>query len=190
MEITIQQETSLIVQQAEAQKITTPEEVTIATEFLSRANKTLDALIAEEEKITAPLNQAIKAERARWAVPKKSLKETIELLRTKLSQYQTEQMRIAQDKADKIAERVSKGTLKVETAVRRIDQLDTPEEKVVTENGSLSFRPKQVLTITDLSSIPREYLVPDEDRLLTDLKSGKEIAGAKIDIIQVPVNRR
>ena len=171
-------------------KIETFEQASQATELLSHANKEMDALLQKEEKITKPALLVIKNERERWAPYKKMLKESIDLLRMKLSDYQTIESQRAAKEAQAIADRASRGTLKVETAVRKLSEIDAPEAKILTSNGSLTFRPKETLVIKHADKIPREYLSPDEDRLLKALQGGATIPGCTIVIIQVPFNRR
>lgn len=183
-------QTQTITQQSKNLQVTNVSEAKAATELLSKANKLLDTLLKEEEKITKPAREVIKAEQARWAPMKKELKEIIESSRTKLSIYQTRSIVEAQAKADKIADRASRGTLSTETAVRKLGELDTPEEQIQAENGSLSFRAKQMLKIMDPQSIPREYCIPDEVRILEALKNGTKVPGCTIEVVQVPVNRR
>ena len=171
-------------------EVNTPQQVIQATELLSHTNKELDALLQKEEKITKPALLVIKNERERWAPYKAMLKDTITLLRTKLSDYQTLETQRAAKEAQAIADRASRGTIKVETAVRKLSEIDAPEAKVLTSNGSLTFRPKDTLSIIDPLKIPREYLIPDEDRILKALQGGTVVPGCAIVIIQVPINRR
>lgn len=170
--------------------VTTPAQVATATEFLSRANKTLDALEAQETERTYRLKEQLKLEQAPFIVPKKTLKEIILTLRTKLGAYQTQAAQAAAIEANKIADRASKGSLKMTTAVKKLSEIDRPEDKVVVDSGSLTFRPKETLKITNIEAIPRGYLVPDEAAILTTLKTGKTIPGCEICVVQVPINRR
>jgi hypothetical protein len=170
--------------------VTTETEAIIATEFLSKSNVLLDKIIEEEEKITGPINAALKAAREPWALPKKTLKETILLIRGKLSSYQTASMRASEEESRLIASKLEQGKIKISTALKKMEAVEVPAEKVSALTGSLTFRPKQVLKITNESLIPRKYLVPDEEVILEHLKAGSIIAGCEIEIIQIPINRR
>ena len=83
-----------------------------------------------------------------------------------------------------------KGKLRVETAVKKIENIETPDHQVATEAGLVKFREDKVLKITDETKIPREYLVVDEKKLLEALKGGVIVPGAEIDIKMTPVNFR
>lgn len=163
-----------------------------ATELLSKVNKTLDGVKAEREKVTKPLNDALKAERARWKPVEDVLKPIVAGLREKMSAYQTALIKKQREEEEKIAARMKagKGNLKAETAIRKMGEVDAPDAKVETDDGSVGFREKKVLKITDRNAIPKQYWVVDEDLLLADLKAGATVAGAEIDVEMVPVNKR
>jgi hypothetical protein len=191
-EIEIKKEVSPLVAKAQAVTIMSADDMKEATVLLSVVNKKLDAITAEEEKVTKPLNEALKAERARWSPMKTILKDAVSVLRTKMSAYQTAETKRAQEEKARIASRIGdgKGKIKMETAVRKLDEVDSPDTKVQTDAGALTFRATPTLKITDTHAIPREYLVVDEKKLLDALKAGVSVPGAEIEVIQVPVNRR
>ncbi len=109
-----------------------------------------------------------------------------------MSVYQTEQVRIQKQEADRIASRVGegKGKLKVETAVKKIAELPVAQKEIATNIGLVQFRETKVLKITDINLIPDRYWIIDEKAILNDLKAGIEVAGAMVETIQTPVNYR
>jgi thiamine pyrophosphate-dependent acetolactate synthase large subunit-like protein len=191
--LALKSDVSPIITQADAiLTLTTEEDVKNATEVLSKLNKTLDRVDEEKSKILDPLKEAAKAEKARWEPLETAFKGAIDRIRGLLSSYQTAKIKAQKEEEDKILARTKegKGNFTAETAIRKLEAVEAPQAKVTTDVGSLAFRPKDTLKITDESLIPRRYLVVDESRLLTDLKSGLTIPGAEIEVIQVPVNRR
>lgn len=162
-----------------------------ATTLLSNVNKNLDAIKAEKEKVLKPLREAANAEKARWEPLEKVLKPLVETLRKKMSAYQTALVKKKAEDDAKLAARVGegKGKLKAETAIRKMGE-NTVQEKTETAAGSVGFREKKVLKITDEKKVPQEYWVIDEAKLMVALKAGKEVPGAEIDIEMVPVNKR
>lgn len=181
-----------IADEAMSLTIENPEVMRQAVDLLSHLNKAHDVIENEEDKVLAPLKEAMKAEKARWEPFKLRLKPAIEALRKKMGAYQTEQTRLAKVEEAKIAARVGqgKGKLKVETAVAKIDQIDRPDNAVISDAGLVKFRTDKVLKITDEKKIPDAYWIINEKDLLTDLKKGKSIPGAEIEEIQTPVNFR
>lgn len=181
-----------LVAQAESTEIKSAEDMKTATTVLSDLNRYIDTLVAKREEITAPLNLALKNARAMFDPIEKPAKAAKDELRSKIAEYQTEQMRIAEEEEEKIAARVKagKGNLSAETAIKKMEGIERPDRKVETESGSLNFRPTKKLKITDALLIPRHYLVVDEKLLLEDLKKGVAVYGATLETVMVPINYR
>ena len=161
-----------------------------ATEYMSKANKFLDALKKDREAITKPINDSLKAIRAKYKPTEDKLTAIIENIRSQMTIYQTEQLRLKAEAERKITDRVEKGTLKMETAIKKIENIEVPANKTTTDLGSVSFRATPRLKITDEKLIPREYLTINEGAIMNALKANITVPGAEIEIIQVPVNRR
>ena len=191
-EISIAKEVSPIVSKAVELKIVDSETLKVGVELLSVLNQWNDKITAEKERVTKPLNEALKAERSRWKPVETQNSEAIEHIRDEMSKYQTEMVRKQKEEEQKIANRVreGKGGLKIETAVKKIEALDVPDKEVATEAGLVQFRETIILKIIDISLIPREYFELDESKLLKDLKAGKQVSGATTETLQVPVNYR
>lgn len=192
-EITIAKEISPMVVKAEAYEITTPKDAEGANEMLSQLNLTLDRVEAEEAKVLRPLLDAEKAERARWKPMKDQLKPAIATLKSKLGIYQSEAIQAAQDEAERIAARVGegKGHLKPETAIAKMEAIDTPSASIATASGSLAFRATPDFEVMDLSLLPIEYHLADEIAIRKNMKeSGPKLPGVRYFTRQVPVNSR
>ena len=186
----ITKEVSPIVLKATSLKITDTITLSQSAEFLSQCNKYLDGITSEKKKITDPINAALKEVRLRYKPVEDNLNEAITSLRTEQSRYATAER--AKQLADetKIAARVAKGTLKIETAVNKLSVMDKPENQVTTDNGMVKFRDKQTLKITDITKIPRQFLIPNESAILESLKAGNKVGGCEIEILSIPVNYR
>jgi hypothetical protein len=197
----LEKEVNPLNQQARALTIASPQELTEAASMLTTLNKSLDRLTAEKEKVTKPLNAALKAERARWKPLEFVLEDAIAVVRNKMSAYQTEAKRKADAEAEAIAARVGegKGHLKAETAVRKIDELDKPQKEITTgADSSVHFRTVQKIIIIDRVAVIK-WLVEHQDTDLLDINetllkklilSGQAVAGAAIDEVQEAANYR
>lgn len=187
-----EQEVSPEVKVAQALTIKDSEGMKAATERLSRLNQLNDRITEEKEKVTKPLNEALKAERNRWRPIEKSLEEAIDIIRNKMSVYQTAEIKRQREEQAKIAARVGegRGKMKIETAVKKIDEIKAPEAQVATDSGMVKFREDKVLRITNESLIPRQFLVIDEKKVLEALKAGIVVRGAEIEIKMIPLNYR
>lgn len=198
--VTVDKKVASLAAGIEKLEIATSKDMESATVLLSNLNKTLDGIVADREKITKPLNESLKEVRSRYKPAETQLSGWIDILRSKIGYYQTEQTRIANAEAEAIAARVGegKGSFKPETAARKIGEIDAPDVKVETTAGSIRFRTDRVLKITDGQKI-KEYVINENDwsfmainerKLLEDLKAGKVVDGAEIEEVQTPINSR
>lgn len=179
-----------VVKEATAIEIATHTDAVYAAEVLTRANKALDTIIAKEKERTQRLEEELAFIKAPYIDPKRTLKTIIADLRTKLSYYQTHGIAVAAVEENKIAEKVLSGKLSAEKGVQKLDQVVSPLKRIEVPTGSLSFKSKQTLEIISFEAIPRNYLRPDEDMILKDMKMGLKIAGCVLRTVQVPINRR
>lgn len=189
-EIAIIDEVSPLAERVANLTITNPAEAEAANELLSQANKVLDRIEAEEQKVLRPLLDATAAERARWKPSKDKLKPAIEAIRKLLGAYQSAELaRVAEQEA-KIAERAAKGQLRPETAVAKMDALEKPSATVATSSGSTKFRPNPNFEVVDLSLVPIAYHLADEVAIRKAMKEGTELPGVRYFVEQIPVNSR
>lgn len=188
----IQTELSPIVTKARGVIVKDQKTMEVASQMLSELNKKADMIEEEKQKVLKPLNAARTAELNRWKPVLSTLETATDHLRSTISAYQTAEVKRVREEEAKIANRVGegKGKIGVETAVRKIEEIEAPEHQVATEAGLVKFREDKVIKITDESRIPREYLVVDEKKLLEALKGGVLVPGAELDIRMTPVNFR
>ena len=170
--------------------VITKDTMSDAVEILSKLNQQLDKVTEEREKVTAPLNAALKAERARWKPHETALEGAITALRTAMTAYQTNARKEEEAAKLKLAERVAKGTLKVETAVKKLDNLETPDAKVFTESGTVSFTSVKKFELEDITKVPTEYLLLNEVAVRKAMKEGVELAGIRYFTEEVVRNMR
>ena len=188
----IQEELEPIATQALSLEITDNSSLKEATSILSRLNQYNDNIQEEKEKITKPLNEALKAERSRWKPLETMYNDAIEAIRAKMATYQTNLVNSTKAKEQSIANRIGtgRGKLSLEKAIEQIETLPSVIKTTSTEEGSVVFVETKILKVTDLSLIPDEYWQLNDKELLADLKKGITIPGAEIEIIQTPRNNR
>lgn len=190
--LVIEKQISPVVEEVQALIIKDAKSMKHATELLSKINQVGDKITEEKEKVTKPLNQALKAERARWKPVEDVYEEAVSIIRGKMTEYQTAEIKKQREEEARIAARVGegKGKLKVETAVKKIEDIERVDDKVKTESGMVKFREDKVLKIMDETFIPDEYWVLDEKKILGALKAGVDVPGAVLEIKMVPLNFR
>ena len=159
-------------------------------EILSRLNKYLDDLIAEKEKVTKPLNAALKAERERFKPVEVKLETAIDQVRGELGRWKmAEDARIAEEQ-EKISNKIAEGKISLEKGVKAMEKTEAVPEKMKTESGAISFRTDKVLKIVDEAKIPRKFLVVDEKAVKTALLAGIDVPGAVIEEVKTVINKR
>lgn len=184
-------ELAVIAEQALVFTIAHEEDMKQATTILSKLNQFNDNIIEEREKVTKPLNEALKAERLRWKPLELQNQAAIDAVRAEMTRYQTHLANQRKAEEERIAGLVASGKIKkIETAVKHIDALDKVVSNISTDSGDVKFRATPTLKVTDIEKIAREYFDLSEARLLKALKDGTLVEGAEIEIMQIPVNYR
>lgn len=188
----IESQVSPLVAKAVSIIINDGESMKEAVEFLSMLNTRLERVVAEREKVTKPLNEALKAERARWKPLEVSLGSAIALVRAGISKYQTQAVRIAKEAQEKVIARVGdgKGKFTLNTAVRKLREIDTPEAKIQTEAGDVRFRIVKKFEVMDITLLPSTYLLPNEPMIRKAMGEGIEVSGVRYYEEQQVVNTR
>lgn len=190
--VPLKKKIDVLANQATGLVIKSDDDLKLAVEILSQVNHYADSVKEKKELLTKPLNLALKNARAMFSPLEDIYTEATESLRAKMAQYQTQKVLERKEAEVKIANRVKegKGGITVETAVKKLEALKIVEKEVSTNAGLVQFRESKILKIVDISLIPREYLVVNESQLLKALKEGKNVEGAILETIQVPVNYR
>lgn len=181
-----------LAEQAESFIIKNAKDLTKAIEILSNLNKMGDAIKEKKETITKPLNIALKNARELFKPLENPYEEAIQILRGKMSEYQTALVRKEEQEKAKIASRVGegKGKLKFETAVAKIEEVEIAEKNISTEAGAVNFRTVKKFEIVDLKLVPIEYHQLNESLATKAMKDGIELPGLKYSEEQIPVNYR
>lgn len=179
---------------AEANSLTVSDETgkAKASQLLASLTLYLDRTVKDREAITKPMLASLNAVRAKYKPIETTLTAGIDILRTNMGKYQTEQLKLNKIEEDKIASRVGdgRGKLKEETAMRQIDAIVTPETKVIADDGTITFRTDRVLKVIDISLIPDEYFDLNESKLLKVMKAGLTVNGAILEEIQTVVTKK
>lgn len=183
---------SLILPAAQKLEIVDAETMKEAVSVLSTINQWNDRVVAYKESKTKPLNLALKIIRDETRPLETRLTEVIGQLRRKITTYQTEAKRVADEEAAKIAARVGegKGKLKVETAVRQIDEVEKPDALVASDDGLVKFKTVKKFEVMDMTMLPIEYHLADETAIRKQMAAGIELKGVRYYNEEVPVNFR
>jgi len=133
---------------ANALVIKTDDDQKKATSALSELNRMGDDITARKEAITKPLNAALKSVRDLFKPLEMAHTSATTLIKRKLIAYHDAKKKEADEEAARIAARAAKGTIKPETAVRKMDEIAPVEKNVKTEEGAVQYKKVRVATIT------------------------------------------
>lgn len=175
---------------AEALVVDSAEAMAKATELLSKINLAGDMIKQRKEAITKPLNAALKSARELFAPMEAAQQEAKATVSRKMIAYQTQIEAARRAEEAKIAARVEKGTMKLETGAKKMEALAPVENKVEAKSGTVTFKEVRVPKVVDEAKVPREYLVLDMVKIRRDALAGVEIPGVVIEIEKQLANSR
>ena len=151
-----------------------------AITLLNRINEMGKVIKLKKELITKPLNESLRNARELFKPLEDQFLNAEKIIKKKMLDYSQEVNKIAQEKEEKIAERMEKGIIKLETAEKKINEVDRINKTTQGSYGKVTIRQTRKVRIVNLSLIPREYFIPDMILIRNDALSGKNIAGVEV----------
>lgn len=173
-------------------KIKNGDDFNNGVEILSRLNRMLDDVVAEKEKVTKPLNEALKAERERFKPYERKLEEAIKMIKDEMSGYQMRLLAEKKKAEEKAAKELASGKIDIGAAVDKLAVAGKGlvEGRVETASGAVKFRTDRVVRIVDEAKIPREYMIADMKKIKEALMAGVAVRGTVLEEVQTVVNYR
>lgn len=176
----IKGQVSKLENQANELTITTPEENVLATELKAKLKETGNTIKARKEAITKPLNTALKSARELFAPLEAQFSTAESIVGRKLLAYKHEVEEAARIKEAQIAARVEKGTMKVETAERKMDEVERVDKTTKTAHGQVQFRKIKKVRVNNDSEVPKQYWIIDMVAVRKDALAGIVIPGVEV----------
>lgn len=119
-----------------------------ATIALSELNKIGDEVKDRKETITKPLNAALRSVRELFKPMEGAHEEAVRTIKGKLVAYYNEKKAKEAVEEEKLIKRVEKGTMRADTAAKKMEDIKPVEKNVKTDVGALQYKKVQVATIT------------------------------------------
>jgi hypothetical protein len=157
-----------------------------ATDILSKIKTASKDVKNRKEEITKPLNDALKSARSLFKPIEDDLATAERTIKGKMLDYSNEVERKAAEQAAKLEKRVEKGTMRVDTAMRKMDDIETVGSSVQGESGSIQFRTVRNIKIVDPTKIPLKYMMNEKvlaaisAAVRTDVLNGTKVDGVEI----------
>lgn len=125
-----------------------------ALEEIKQHIKTAKAWIEQEkEKYIAPAKEIIAKAKEQYDPLMVQVEEAERSLKGRIQEYVLAEQKKEEEQKEKLAKRVEKGTMKAETAVRKMEEM--PEQKKT--HGGVTVKKVKDYRIVDESKIPQEY---------------------------------
>lgn len=160
--------------------IKTKEDMALGADLLHNVKAVEDLIVERKEGITRPLMTALSSVRDLFKPLELAHQDAKKVIKAKMLAYQIEEDEKIEKEKARIAARVEKGTMKVETASAKLETIGTTGAKTVGSVGKTSIRVVKKVRIVDESRIPREYLVPNMTAITEAIiRNGAVIAGVE-----------
>lgn len=174
-----------LVEQMNAVKVTTQEELTAVAGYIGEIKKRVKIITEARDKYIAPAKEIIDRAKADFDPMINIGKELEAMLKKKAQDFMdAEDKRIAAAQEKEI-KKVETGYQKPETAAAKIAEIAPAESKVAGDHGTLSRSKVATAVIEDESKIPDEYWIPrqlDMAKINKVTKAGGIIPGVRVEM--------
>lgn len=190
MEISINEEQSLVVIKKEVEKIENTGRFRVssqvkleqAIEARKEISKTKKILELQKQEIVGPLNQALKKTRELFKPYEQRLEIVDGWLKEQMLQWEAIQEAERKKKEAEVETKIAEGEMTFEEAGRKIEKIEKKIEAVPT-------REIEEVEIYDKEALPRTYLIPDLMAIKAFLKGGGTMSGARLVKRKVVYNK-
>ncbi len=175
----VQTKAEAVVAQAKKVTVDSPESFTAAGEVLKQVVTAKKTIKAEKEKFTKPARDIIAQAKEMFGDLEKAAVEAEKIIKGAMLAYQTAVDEENRVKAERLERRVEKGTMKLDTAIRKAGEMPTTN---TAEAGVTKTVTKKV-RITNPELVPSQYWFLDESLVRRDALGNK---AQGIEPIEIP----
>lgn len=141
--------------------VATPDDMAKASDLLVAVGKIEKAVTERKELITRPLMTALVSARDLFKPLEVGYAEAKKTIKAKMLDYSiVEEQRITLEKS-RVEARVEKGTMRVDTAVKKLEGIGDAPKSFAGESSRTSLKTVTKVRVVDKSLIPLEYMEPD-----------------------------
>ena len=167
--------------QANDVKIESAEDNVKAIDLRAQLKEAGSKIKNTKESITKPLNEALKNARELFKPVEELYEKAESIIAGKLLAYNQKIREEAAKEEARIAADLEKGKIKkLETAERRIENIERVENTTHGNIGKAQVRAIQKVRIINEALLPREYLEPNNVAIRRDALGGKSIPGVEV----------
>lgn len=171
----------------ESSPVTNDEELASVADKVKNIKTLAKAIKEKKDKFVAPAKAIVEEAKATFDPLIKECENAEIVLKERAKKYMLEQEAKRKAQEEKIAAKVEAGTMKPETAAKKMEAMPQVQNTVRTDQGSgLRMAKRKIAKIVDPSLVPDEFWIIDEVRVrreaLEHEKYGKEpIPGVAIE---------
>jgi len=151
-----------------------------AVDIVSKLKETGSEIKNRKESITKPLNESLRNIRELFKPIEDQFANAERIIKEKILGYKRKKDEEARAEEAKIAARMAKGTIKLETAERKMVEIERVENTTRGAVGEVQIKNVRKVRISDESAVPRKYLVPDMVLIRRDALTGIDIPGVEV----------
>lgn len=162
-------------------EIKNDEDLERSADVLSEIAAAEKVVISRKEEITKPLMASLSSVRVLFKPYEDDFASAKKTIKNKVLQYTLIKEEEAEKERQRLAARVEKGTMKAETAVKKMGEIEeAPKTVQGSGGGKITTRIIKKMRILSEADLPREFLIPDEKKILEALKNGIVVPGAEL----------
>lgn len=170
--------------------IDSKETMALGADLLHNVKKVEDLIVERKEGITRPLMTALASVRDLFKPLELAHADAKKTIKAKMLAFQIEEDEKIEKEKARIAARVAKGTMRVDTATDKLESIGEAGAKTVGSVGKTSIREVKKVRVIDESSIPREYMVPNMTAITEAIiRNGAVIPGVEMYVEKSIVGR-
>ena len=151
-----------------------------ATAMLGKIKAVGRIVREKKEEITKPMNEALRKARDLFRPLEDACDGAERVVKARMLDYANRVEAERRAQAEKLEARVDKGTMKQETAIRKVAEMPVVASQVSGGTAKAQFRTVRGVRVTDPGMLPRKYLVPDMVVIRRDALAGEEIPGVEV----------
>lgn len=156
------------------------EDYNAALEQGKKIKTMLDTVVSRREEITRPLNDALKSTRSLFKPIEDGMQGALDVIRDKMQIWFKEMKRIEAEEKEKIAARVEKGTLKQETGLRKMDEVQSVAKTQDTGAAKATMRTVRKVRVINPDIVPDQYWEMNMVMIRKDALAGVQIPGVEV----------
>jgi hypothetical protein len=158
------------------------EDVANATDIAKRIREVRLKVEAEKKEYEKPAKEIIAKAKSVYDPVINTLKTIEDKIKDKSAEYIIAERQRVREAQAKVEKKLEEGKMKDTTAVRKMEEIGEEKKSIRGEMGQMRVTEYKDVEIYDETLLPREYLVPDTQKIKKLVLAGVEIAGAKIVI--------